>query len=214
MKSFYKLGHPMKYPRVILKSEVDVKNEKKEKELAKHLLKLAKNNSPSNLNITKKKKSSTAATETGLAKKKKRSTNQTQQPLSDKVKRLNKQLKVSHHLYNHLEKHLQNLQSLDDEIKNKQQWIEQAIEEKLKIEDQHGIDTSTLKQKYVHVRLTEDLKKEIEKRVKILGQFRESYSEKLWLMDAIYEKLERDYQTVKNALQNHIEALMGEENRK
>jgi hypothetical protein len=72
---------------------------------------------------------------------------------------------------------------------SKQKWVEDAIREKLTNDE-----TKTLipKANTIYVKIDDNLKNQMEKRIEFMKNFCSSYSKKRWLVDAVVEKLERD----------------------
>ncbi len=112
-------------------------------------------------------------------------------------------LNVGEHLFRCLSKHIRQLKCLDNSIRNRDEWIEQAIKEKLDNDKNVDLDQS-LKQKTISLKVSPEVFEDLEKRVALIRKFRRSYSKKQWLVDAIYEKLDRDMQRIKAFVEEKI----------
>lgn len=103
---------------------------------------------------------------------------------------------VDANLYEKLENHLFALRVTEGK-NTKRAWVAQSIREKLKNDDPSIIP----KEKRLNIAIAEPLLIEIDKRVDLQKQFRTSYSKKQWLVEAIYEKLNRDNKLIQDKIQ-------------
>ena len=114
-------------------------------------------------------------------------------------------IELSKDLAQRLNKHIQLLKKLDSEIKFKQAWVEKAIEEKLQREkeDSH----QNLEDEYLHFKINYKIHEAVKNQVNLIKKFRNSYSQKKWFLEALYEKLDRDEQQTRQLMQNMLIAL-------
>jgi hypothetical protein len=116
---------------------------------------------------------------------------------------VNHTINIGENLHNRINKHLHLLRHLNSHTITKQKWVEEAANEKLEMEQKLG-SASIPCDRYLHFKANKKLNEKIEKRVKVIKQFRKSFSKKLWLVEAIYEKLDRDDLEVKKLLEEKI----------
>lgn len=123
-----------------------------------------------------------------------------QQPVGEKrlSVRINENL---HKRFNQHIKRVKNIGKSNKSLATKQNWLVQAFQEKLAHHDESTTDI--LNEKLIHFKLDEKLFKEIEEKVEIIKKFR-SFSKKQWMIEAVYEKLEREEQQVKKNLEEKI----------
>lgn len=101
---------------------------------------------------------------------------------------------ISPHLYARLEKHITILKKIVDHTTTKQRWFTDAIKEKL-LNDKDP--ASFPKATTLNVKIRNDLYQAIHARIEYIRKFRDTYSKKQWIVDAVLEKLERDENPVK-----------------
>lgn len=111
-------------------------------------------------------------------------------------------LRIGGNLYRRITKHIQLLKNLNDRIQTRQSWVEKAIEEKLEMDDSLQLNEDMLTDKYLHFKISLHLNEKIEKKVRIIKQFRTSFSKKQWILEAIYKKLDREEYKSKESLKN------------
>jgi len=99
-------------------------------------------------------------------------------------------------LYDRLQNHLLALKGIEGKA-TKQSWLCQAISEKINKENPSEIP----KESRLHFSIDSDSLNEIEKRVNFCRKFLTSYSRKQWIVEAIYEKLQRDGKAVQDAIE-------------
>lgn len=92
-------------------------------------------------------------------------------------------------LHEKLEKLVHLCRATINSDQTKQAWVREAIKEKLSLEN---INEDIPKERRISLKIEEDLLKQIEERVEILKNYLTSYSKRLWIIDAIYEKMDRD----------------------
>ncbi|MBA3816882.1 MAG: hypothetical protein H0X29_10275 [Parachlamydiaceae bacterium] len=109
---------------------------------------------------------------------------------------------ISPHLHSKLEQHIFVFKKLLKPGYTKQQWLIEAIEEKLKNDDP---DKEVENEKRVSFRIDALTKKILEKHVQQISYFRSSYSKRKWILDAIQEKLDLEEKAVKKKLLDHSE---------
>src|SRR4029077_4956181 len=109
-------------------------------------------------------------------------------------------IKIAEHLHKRFSKHLQILKYVKKPSKNKMNWIEEAFLEKLAAERELSSDGIPI-EKYLHFKISKPLYNEIEERVNIIKKFR-NFSKKQWMVEAIYDKLEKEDQAAKKLMQD------------
>lgn len=100
---------------------------------------------------------------------------------------------VSQHIHERLDRHVFLLKKLIQRGASKQKWVVDAIKEKLTNDE---TKTSIPKANTIYVKIDDNLKIQMEKRIEFMKNFCSSYSKKRWLVDAVVEKLERDEKEV------------------
>ncbi len=110
-------------------------------------------------------------------------------------------IRINENLHRRFNQHIKRLKNINKSLATKQKWLVQAFQEKL---ENHDVSSSgILNEKLIHFKLDEQLYKEIEEKVEIIKKFR-SFSKKQWMIEAIYEKLDREEQQAKNDLEEKI----------
>jgi hypothetical protein len=110
---------------------------------------------------------------------------------------------ISPHLHNRLDKHIFILKKLVRTGHTKQQWLVEAVEEKLK--NEKSSQTQDIeKEKRVSLRIDVLTKKILEEQIQLIRCFRTSYSKRKWILDAIQEKLDLEEVSIKK---RHLELL-------
>ncbi|MFI5342783.1 MAG: hypothetical protein ACHQUC_01035 [Chlamydiales bacterium] len=109
-------------------------------------------------------------------------------------------IRIGENLYKRFNKHIKCLKNLSKQL-TKQNWLEQAFKEKLTKQDDSIHDI--LSEKLLHIRIDDPLFKEIAKQVEMIKKFR-NFSKKQWMLEAIYEKLDREEEQVKKDLEEKI----------
>jgi len=108
-------------------------------------------------------------------------------------------VKIDDFLHKRLEKHLRILKHLDEGGKTKQQWIKEALKEKL--EQSNESELLAPKESRIAVRLNEAMNRKVEKKVELRKKLRDSYSKKQLIVEAINEKLEKEEVKTKQFLE-------------
>jgi predicted DNA-binding protein (MmcQ/YjbR family) len=111
-------------------------------------------------------------------------------------------IRIAEHLHKRFSKHIEVLKYVKKSPKNKTSWIEEAFLEKLAAErelNMHHIPD----EKYLHFKISEAIFDEIEERVNIIKKFR-YFSKKQWMIEALYEKLEKEEQEAKILIQSML----------
>jgi len=109
-------------------------------------------------------------------------------------------LRMGESLFNKIDRHvtLTNHMIKEKKKRSKQIWVIEAIREKL---EREKVPISHIpKQKSLHFKIPEDLSRVIEARVKLIQEVRGSFSRKLWFIEAIYEKLEKEDQMIQEMI--------------
>lgn len=106
---------------------------------------------------------------------------------------------IDERLYQRLEKHLRILRHIEHKGLSKQKWVMDAIKEKLEKEDCDK-NSALPKDRHLVLMLNELINVKIASKVNVQKQFRNSYSKKQWLLEAIYEKLENEEHKTKQFL--------------
>ncbi|MFZ0565994.1 MAG: hypothetical protein WAM28_07405 [Chlamydiales bacterium] len=115
-------------------------------------------------------------------------------------------IRVSENIYQKVDRLVHILKQADSPGHTKQKWLTEAIKEKLEIENHLSSDDFP-KEKQLSVKLAIHLRKKIEKRVTLIKKFRTSYSIKQWIMEAIFEKLDRDIERTAQLLEEISDTL-------
>lgn len=113
-------------------------------------------------------------------------------------------IRIGEHLHKRIAKHIQLLKHVKTRFHTKQKWIAEAFKEKIKNEPKLTSE-DILREKFLHFKIDKQIYGEIEERVGIIKKFR-NFSKKQWMLEAIYEQLEREEQETKNLLQNMIDS--------
>lgn len=116
----------------------------------------------------------------------------------------NYSLRIGENLYQRINKHIHLLKHLDNHSHSKKRWIVEAIKEKIEIE-QDMAPEDIPKERFIGFTVDEYLSEKIEKRIDLVRRFRVSFSKKLWFVEAIYEKLDRDERKARKLLDNLTE---------
>ena len=119
-------------------------------------------------------------------------------PLPNLSKRKSFPLTISTHLFDLLKSRVLKIKSQEDYSYTRQQWINQAIKEKIEIDKQKQKKNSTVfykqpKQKRLALLLEDKIVEEIDALLserRVMGDV--SFSKKSWIIEAIKEKLSRD----------------------
>jgi hypothetical protein len=119
-------------------------------------------------------------------------------PLPNLSKRKSFPLTISTHLFDLLKSRVLKIKSQEDYSYTRQQWINQAIREKIEIDKEKQKKNSTVlykqpKQKRLALLLEDKIVEEIDALLserRALGDV--SFSKKSWIIEAIKEKLSRD----------------------
>ena len=107
-------------------------------------------------------------------------------------------IRIDDHLHRKLEKHLKILKFIEHQKQSKQNWIVEAVKDKLK----RDLDLKEIpKDKRLVFKIDNTLSKQVSKQVDILKKFKNSYSKKQWFVEAINEKLEKEESKTKEFLE-------------
>ena len=107
-------------------------------------------------------------------------------------------------LHKRFNQHIKCLKNINKGQTTKQNWVEQAFREKLSLQDDSS--SGILNDKLIHFKVDEKLFKEMEKKVQMIKKFR-NFSKTPWMINAIYEKLEREEAQAKTELERQILSL-------
>ncbi len=107
--------------------------------------------------------------------------------------------KVDEGLASKIDKHLHLLKYLSHCKKSKQQWINEALAEKTARDKEELSDTLT-KEKQLTVRIDPRLNKKIEASVDLIKAFKSGFSKKMWVIEAVEQKLRREEETARKQL--------------
>lgn len=102
----------------------------------------------------------------------------------------NYSLRVGARLYNRIAKHFQFLKHLNN-FKNQREWIEKAVLEKLSRDEEKDLNERIPAEKHLSFKISSELDEKIEEKVELIKKFR-SFSKKLWILEAIQEKIDID----------------------
>jgi hypothetical protein len=113
-------------------------------------------------------------------------------------------IELGKNLADRINKHIQLLKYLNHKIKSKQVWAEKAIQEKLEREKDLPPDEG-IEDEYFHFKISDQVQKEVKQRVKLIKQFKNSYSQKKWFLEAFYEKLDQDEQVAQQLMKDMLD---------
>lgn len=103
-----------------------------------------------------------------------------------------------------LDRHISLLKLIEKKDLYKQQWVVDAIIEKLKKDE--AIPPNALpKDKHLSLKINKDLRRRIENIVCSLKNVRRTYSAKQWIIEAISEKLSEDEERVKKLAREELD---------
>lgn len=123
----------------------------------------------------------------------------TNSEIQEEEKYIQFSFKVQDELARKIDKHLHLLKYLNHNRKSKQQWINEALVEKTK-RDQESLSDSLAKEKQLTVRIDPRLNTKIEKNVDLIKCFKSGFSKKLWVIEAVEQKLMREEAEAKKLL--------------
>lgn len=109
-------------------------------------------------------------------------------------------IKISEHLHKRFIKHLKTLKNLTDQPLTRQKWLSEAFLEKLSEADDIP---NNLTEKLLHFKIEESIYNQIHKKVEVIKKFR-NFSKTQWMIEAIYEKLEREEAQANQSLKEKI----------
>lgn len=105
---------------------------------------------------------------------------------------------IADHIYKLLEEHIHMMKCLEDKSYTRQNWVINALKEKLHRSNDKEL---LLKDRHLQLKLDQLMHENIESKVKLIKNFRRTYSRKKWIVEAIYEQLEREKEKAKQLLQ-------------
>lgn len=117
-----------------------------------------------------------------------------------KHKRVEYTVRIGNHLFQRITRHMVLLKHLKDS-ESKQKWIQEAIEEKLSSDKNSGKDPGD---KFLHIKLDVELWEALNEKVELLRASHISMSKKLFIEEAIFEKLDREEHKSKSLLKNML----------
>lgn len=115
------------------------------------------------------------------------------------IKQISHSMNLEESVFNRIERHVSVLKHLDDHSLSKQRWILKAVKKKFEKEESMTPENIP-KSKNIHYKLDESLAKKLEQHVEFIRKFRHSFSKKQWVLEAIFEMLEKEEEKVKNLL--------------
>jgi predicted transcriptional regulator len=101
-------------------------------------------------------------------------------------------------LHKKIDKIVRVLNRLDNKSHSKKSWVLEAIQEKLSAE--HHQPDEIIGSKHLTLSFEDDVKAKLDEIVAFQKKFRKTYSRKKWILEAIYEKIEREEETTENLL--------------
>jgi len=116
------------------------------------------------------------------------------------IKKKGMSLRVSNYFHKKFEKHLEMLKHVNCQPLLKQNWIKAAFQEKLRKFESNPED---LTEKKIHFKLEEELVNEINAKVDKIKKFR-NFSKTQWMIEAIYEKLDREAKVILEKFEEKI----------
>ncbi len=108
-------------------------------------------------------------------------------------------LRLGRHLFEKLNKHVTLLKLIEGKRKTKQEWIAEAIREKLEREPDPE-HCASYTPKVITIRLDEDTDRSLESKVDMLKRMHGNFSKRQLLVEAIQEKLENEEGPSRDAL--------------
>ncbi len=130
--------------------------------------------------------------------------NNNESSLKEEVKAKTHTIRVGENLYVRLENIIKAFKYLENKKYTKKQWITESIIEKLQKEGVLTLETLP-KVRRLHFEIDQSLDDKISKNVNITKSFVDSFSKKQWLVEAIFEKLEKDEAIMKESLKEFSE---------
>jgi hypothetical protein len=118
---------------------------------------------------------------------------------------VNYSLRIGERLYARIYKHIHFLKSLKI-IKNKKDWIEKTILDKL--ENDEEICDSMSPVKHLSFKILPHIDDKIKARVEVIKQLRGHFSKKQWVLEAIYEKLDKEEKETEQKSKEMIKKLL------
>ncbi|MGA8164358.1 MAG: hypothetical protein WB791_04945 [Waddliaceae bacterium] len=100
-------------------------------------------------------------------------------------------IRVNEHFFEKIDKQISILKYLEGQSQSKQRWIQEAVKEKIENEKEKDPQSIPM-EKRLHFKLAKKDSEYISQRVSFVKKFRESFSQKQWLIEAIQEKLDRE----------------------
>lgn len=120
--------------------------------------------------------------------------------LPDKPDLIGYTVKIDEQLHKRLEKHIHVLKHIEHSGQSKQKWITDAVVQKLAKEESEKI-SELPKQRYLVLRLNKPINNKIESKVEYQKQFKANFNKKQWILEAIYERLEKEEPKTKKFLE-------------
>jgi hypothetical protein len=106
---------------------------------------------------------------------------------------------ISPYILKKLNRHIDIYKSLIDKSTSKKTWVNKAVKEKLENDLK---DEQIPKHTSLSVKIDKGLHVALMDRVNFIRKFRESYSKKQWIVEAVLEKLEREEKEVEKKGRN------------
>ena len=116
---------------------------------------------------------------------------------------------ISNHLSQKIKKHIQLLKYVENPDQTIKDWAVKSFEEKLskeKLIPPEDLD----KERFLTTSVKKTLNEKIEQRVALYKRLRKSYSKKQWVVEAMYDKLEKDESVVREKMQELVSAETGD----
>ncbi|MFQ5729703.1 MAG: hypothetical protein ACE5GN_05020 [Waddliaceae bacterium] len=110
-------------------------------------------------------------------------------------------IRIDERLYNRIDNHIRILQQTKSAANKRIPWVISAIEKKLAREKPLGY-TNIPKEKTMGIRMDAELHQQLADRVNLIRKFRSSYNKKLWVLEAIQEKIEQEEPKARQILDN------------
>lgn len=114
-------------------------------------------------------------------------------------------IRIGDNLHNRITKHIKVLKYLLDTSPTKKGWVHEALREKAELDRKKSPEELT-GDRYLHFTIDEELNEEIEKKVNLIKKIRISFSKKQWILEALYDKLDRDELLAKKRLDEKCRA--------
>lgn len=112
-------------------------------------------------------------------------------------------VKIPESLFKRIDDHIMAINAIEQEKVRKNDWFEDAIQEKLN-STKKICPRNIKRERNLNIKLRPNISHEIDKHVSILKTIHTTYSKKKWILEAVYEKLEREEGAVDDGFQKFV----------